>query len=87
MGPDGNASAASIAIGPLSNFKLATSVISTRNGSSDRGGESGGSASDRTRVWEMGLSSEVRSVNAAFTHRTLIVYGEGPTRAMQRCVI
>jgi hypothetical protein len=60
-----------VAIGPLSTFKLATSLISQRNDSTGA-------------VWEMGVSSEVRSVPAGFVHRTLIVGADGPTRAMQR---
>lgn len=46
MAPDGGSTGgAAVAIGPLSNFKLATSTISTRNSSS-------GAAAQR--VWEMG---------------------------------
>lgn len=34
------------------------------------------------KIWEIGVSSEVRSVPVGFTHRTLIAAAPGPTRAM-----
>jgi hypothetical protein len=35
-------------------------------------------------TWEIGVSSEVRSVPAGFTHRTLLAAAAGPTRAMAK---
>jgi hypothetical protein len=62
-GPNHTALPSALVIGPLTNPKLATSVIPEV-------------------VWEVGVSSEVKSVPAGFVHRTLITAAAGPTRAM-----
>ena len=62
-GPNQTALPSALVVGPLTNPKLATSVIPEV-------------------VWEVGVSSEVKSVPAGFVHRTLITSAAGPTRAM-----
>ena len=64
-GPNRTALPAAVVVGPISNPKLATSVIPEV-------------------VWEIGVSSEVKSVPAGFVHRTLLTAAAGPTRAMLR---
>lgn len=64
-GPNQTALPTALVIGPISNPKLATSVIPETS-------------------WEIGVSSEVRSVPAGFTHRTLLAAAPGPTRAMAK---
>jgi hypothetical protein len=64
-GPNETAMPTALVIGPISNPKLATSVIPET-------------------IWEIGVSSEVRSVPEGFAHRTLIVAAPGPTRAMAK---
>ena len=66
---------AALAVGPLSNAKLATSVMAR---------EEVHNGVTRNTTWEMGVSSEVVHVGRGFVHRTLLVTDLGPTRAMKR---
>eukprot|EP01079_Euglenida_sp_SAG-EU17-18_P003478 gene3478-3941_t len=76
-----SAGTAALAIGPLTNFKLATSVM-TRSGqpisskdplsSSDTMAAWATHLASRNATWELGVSAEIRSAPAGFVHRTLI---------------
>ena len=64
--PAAAATRTAIAIGPLDNVKLTTSVMTRANNA----------------TWEVGVSSEIKSAPEGFVHRTLLVTSTGPTRAM-----